>query len=92
MSYTTAFKPVPTTYEKQSCIAKRCMILIADAADYPPFIKQLVGKVRQAVEIIVDNKKIYLDNEDGSGWMRLIESQAPPTTELQAQKVICYLE
>lgn len=92
MGYTSAFKPVPTIYNHIPVVAKRCMIRVANSVAYPKFLQSIVGTARQAVEIIVDNKKVYLDNENGEGWIKLTQEASCPCEELQADKVICYLE
>lgn len=92
MGYTTAFKPVPTLYNDIPVVAKRCMIQVANSVKYPKFLTSIVGTVRQAVEVIVDNRKVYLDNENGTGWIKLTQEKSIHCDELYADKVIAYLE
>lgn len=91
MGYTTAFKPVPTIYNHIPVIAKRCMIRVAGVITNP-VLTSIIGTARQAVEVIYDNRKIYLDNEHGTGWIKLTQEETIPCEELKADKVICYLE
>jgi hypothetical protein len=91
MGFATAFKRIQPMYNGEPCQAKRCMVQVGDNTDYT-FHNSLVGQVRQAVEVIVNTQKFYLDNEDGTGWMKLIESHRVHCTELKVEKVICHLE
>jgi len=91
MGFATAFKRIQTMYEGQPCQAKRCMVQVGANTDHT-FHDSLVGQVRQAVEVIINKQKFYLDNEDGTGWMKLIESNRVHSTKLKVDKVICHLE
>lgn len=51
----------------------------------------LEGTEREAVEVSYGGQRFYLDNEDGSGWMKVTQGRGSPTwahSSLPVEKVI----
>lgn len=76
-----------------ACIAKRCIVKVANDPSISEYwARSCIGKARQAVEVLVNGIKKYIDNENGIGWLKITETPANTYRELKVDKVIAYLE
>lgn len=85
-------KVVPL-WDFHPCHAKRCVVIVQDDPTYPNYwARPYVGKARQAVEVISHGQRLYIDNEDGTGWIRVTENPNYNFREFKVQAVVGYLE
>jgi hypothetical protein len=60
------------------CEARIVRVIVADAPGCPLYwAREFVGQEREAVEVISDGHTFYLDNEDGSGWRKVMHGGGP---------------
>jgi hypothetical protein len=84
---------IPTTWDYRPCEARKCFAVVADNKMYPNYwARRHIGKVRQVVEVDTPDGKIYLDNEDGSGWMKVTSSPCAGYRELLVSSIVQYAE
>jgi hypothetical protein len=81
-----------TTAAPTMCITKKCIIQVGDNNRPNYWAKRLVGAARKAIEVFTPKGTTYIDNEDGSGWLKVTENPNGCYRELKAEKVIGYLE
>lgn len=80
----------PTLWNSIPCTAKRCMAVIG--TNKLTMLNGIAGKLRQVVLVIVDGRRFYLDNEDGTGWMKVSDNMRSGYRELPIKQVVCFLE
>lgn len=71
---------VKTYWNGGPCQVRRVRVVVADAPEFPKYwARQFVGRERAAVEIVYgEGPPFYLDNEDGSGWLKVTEGKGSP--------------
>lgn len=80
-----------TRWNGLPCDARHVTVIVGDSGFFSEYwAKSLVGQQRKAVEVSFDNKTMYLDNEDGSGWWKVTHGGGPglPSRTLEVQRVI----
>jgi hypothetical protein len=84
----------PFLWDFEPCIARRCIVIVGADPRYPAYWAQgLVGRKRQVVEVLRPNGELlYVDNEDGSGWLKVTEAPTGGYRELKARQLITYLD
>ncbi|MGW4493807.1 hypothetical protein [Streptomyces sp. NPDC004376] len=69
----------PTTrWNGEPCTARRITAIVADDESFPAYwARDLVGTRRPAVEVVYGGRAFYLDDEDGSGWVKVTTGGSP---------------
>ena len=76
---TEPYRPEPPNpdgpnWNGEPCEARRVRVVIADAPRFPSYwARDLVGQEREAVEVVYNGQTFYIDNADGSGWVKVTE-------------------
>lgn len=62
----------------QPCGALKVKVIVADAPEVPMYwARGFIGQERAAVQVTYEGKTFYLDNEDGSGWNKVMNGGSP---------------
>ena len=66
-----------TFWNGEPCKAKRLRVIVGPSpATW--WCAELEGAERDAVEVIYGKQTFYLDNEDGSGWLKVTKGRGSP--------------
>lgn len=63
----------------ERALAVKVRVIVGDAPQFPNYwARSLVGTEREAVRVTYSGQLFYLDNEDGSGWLKVTEGHGSP--------------
>lgn len=80
-----------TFWNGQPCQARRVVVEVGPSPRPTWWCATLEGHKREAVEVVCHEGKFYLDNEDGSGWLKVTEGHGSPEiahSELPVRRVL----
>lgn len=69
----------PGTYwNGERCTARRVRVIVGESNPRGAWYEGLEGTARDAVEVLYGDMVYYLDNEDGSGWLKVTKGRGSP--------------
>ena len=80
-----------TWWNGEPASAIKVRVIVADAPQFPQYwARDLIGTERAAVRVEYHGRVFYLDDEDGSGWRKVINGGGPghPHRDLAVERVI----
>lgn len=69
----------PTFWNGEPCAARKTRVIVGKAPRDTWWCAKLAGQERAAVEVKYQGQTIYLDNEDGSGWVKVTIGRGSPS-------------
>lgn len=80
-----------TYWNGQPAECRKVRVIIGEPPRPTWWCAEMVGQEREAVEVKQGGDKFYIDNEDGSGWLKVTEglgSPGYPHRSLKVSKII----
>lgn len=70
--------PLGTWWNGEPTIAYKCRVIVGKSLRPTWWCADLEGVEREAVAVVYDGHKFFLDNEDGSGWRKVTTGYGSP--------------
>jgi hypothetical protein len=95
--------PPQTFWNGEPAEARRVVLVVADAPDFPAFwarAEGIIGQERYAVEVLSGNAPegsfpFYLDDDNGSGWHKVTGGHGSPRwghRDLRPERIVRVLD